>query len=442
MSSMTSTLRFKAVSAAVLSTLALAGSASAQIGGGNEPPDGSTMVAQVPSEMQAAISKWELLQKNTQLGFYDYSGFALAYPTFPRMEIIRLRAESTLAVEAPSRADVLRFFDANPPLSNPALARYAMALAAESRIEAFETARAAWRGGDMADNVELTIESLYARRFTPEDHAARMDALLWQGKAEAAARQLIPANLELGGKDPMIITANADPQWAAGVALRASVVATGQACQSIERVFVAQEIAEPFLAALVEGAKAVEITHPDPASGHIGPFIFPSQAGKVQAQIDDAVPKGAEVLAGGQVENLDGGQYLRPTVLANVTPDMAVMREETFGPVIPVTIFEDLDAAIEQANDTEYGLSAAVLAGSLEEAASIGTRLDAGAISLQDGALTSMVGDAPNQSRKASGLGPSRMGDTGMLRFLREQAMIRQTGQPLPIQAYAEGQGG
>lgn len=260
--------------------------------------------------------------------------------------------------------------------------------------------------------------------------------------AEAAARQLIPVNLELGGKDPMIITASADPQWAASVALRASVVATGQACQSIERVFVAKEIAEPFLEALVEGAKAVEITHPDPDSGHIGPFIFPAQAAKVQAHIDEALAKGARVLAGGKVEELDGGQYLRPTVLANVTPDMAVMLEETFGPVIPVTIYEDIEDAIAQANDTQYGLSAAVLAGSLDEAASIGTRLDAGAISLQDGALTSMVGDAPNQSRKASGLGPSRMGDTGMLRFLREQAMIRQIGQPLPIAAYAEGQGG
>ncbi|MEM7665548.1 MAG: aldehyde dehydrogenase family protein [Pseudomonadota bacterium] len=260
--------------------------------------------------------------------------------------------------------------------------------------------------------------------------------------AEAAARQLIPANLELGGKDAMIITASADPEWAAGVALRSSVVATGQACQSIERVFVARDIAEPLLAALVEGAKAVEITHPDPAQGHIGPFIFPAQAAKVQAQIDDAVTKGARVLAGGQVEQLGGGQYLRPTVLADVTPEMAVMREETFGPVIPVTIYDDIDEAIAQANDTEYGLSAAVLAGSLEEAASIGPRLDAGAISLQDGALTSMVGDAANQSRKASGLGPSRMGNSGLLRFLREQAMIRQTGEPLPIDAYREGQTG
>jgi len=260
--------------------------------------------------------------------------------------------------------------------------------------------------------------------------------------AEAAARNLIPANLELGGKDPMIITASADPVWAAGVALRASIVATGQACQSIERIYVPSEIAEPFMDALVKGAEAVEITHPDPQSGHIGPFIFPDQSAKVQAHIDEAVAKGARVLSGGKVEVLDGGHYLRPTILTNVTPDMAVMREETFGPVLPVTVFDDLDDAIAQANDTEYGLSASVLAGSLEEAATLAPGLDAGAISLQDGALTSMVGDAANQSRGTSGLGPSRMGDTGMTRFLREQAHIRQTGAPLPIDAYREGQGG
>ncbi len=260
--------------------------------------------------------------------------------------------------------------------------------------------------------------------------------------AEAAARKLIPANLELGGKDPMIITASADPKWAAGVALRSSIVATGQACQSIERIYVDSNLAEPFIEALVEDAQNVEITHPDPNTGHIGPFIFPPQAAKVQEQIDDAVAKGAEVRSGGTVEELDGGQYLRPTILTGVTPDMIVMREETFGPVLPVTIYDEIENAIAQANDTEYGLSAAILAGSLEEAASLANRLDAGAISLQDGALTSMVGDAENQSRGTSGLGPSRMGDTGMTRFLREQAHIRQTGQPLSIDAYREGQGG
>ncbi len=258
--------------------------------------------------------------------------------------------------------------------------------------------------------------------------------------AEAAARQLIPANLELGGKDPMIVTANADPEWAARIALRSSIVATGQACQSIERIFVAREIAEPFLAALADAAKAVAITFPDPRKGHIGPFIFPSQGQKVQEQIDDALARGARVLSGGRVENLDGGVYLRPTVMADVSSDMAVMQEETFGPVLPVTVFDDLEQAVVQANNTDYGLSAAVLAGSTAEAAKIGMQLEAGAISLQDGALTSMVSDATNHSRKASGLGPSRMGDEGLLRFLRRRAIIIQTGEALPIDAYREGQ--
>ncbi|MGB3807639.1 MAG: aldehyde dehydrogenase family protein [Erythrobacter sp.] len=256
--------------------------------------------------------------------------------------------------------------------------------------------------------------------------------------AGAAARRLIPANLELGGKDPMIVAASADPRWAAKIALRASIVATGQACQSIERVYVARSIAEPFIDALVAEAERVALTHPDPASGHLGPFIFAPQAAKVQAQIDDARSLGAKVLTGGQVERLDGGTYLKPTVLVDVTPQMAVMREETFGPVVPVTIFDDIEEALSLTNDTRYGLSAAVLAGSNEEAAAIGARLEAGAISLQDGALTSMVGDAANTSRGASGLGPSRMGDSGMLRFLRRQALIRQTGEPMPIDAYAE----
>lgn len=256
--------------------------------------------------------------------------------------------------------------------------------------------------------------------------------------AEAAARRLVPANLELGGKDPMIVTASADPVWAAQVALRSSIVATGQACQSIERIYVARAIAEPFLAALVEGAKAVRLTHPDPASGHLGPFIFPAQADKVQAQIDAALAAGARVLAGGKVERLGGGAYLRPTVLVDVTSDMAVMREETFGPVLPVTIFDTIEEAIALANDSAYGLSAAVLAGSMAEAETIAPLLDVGAVSLLDGALTSMVGDATNLSRKGSGLGPSRMGDSGMLRFLREQALIRQTGTALTIDAYAE----
>jgi succinate-semialdehyde dehydrogenase / glutarate-semialdehyde dehydrogenase len=256
--------------------------------------------------------------------------------------------------------------------------------------------------------------------------------------ALAAADAFVPASLELGGKDPMIILASADPVAAAHTALRASVVNTGQACQSIERVYVARAIAEPFLVALIAAAKTVRLNWPDIAQGDIGPFIFEKQAAIVQAQIDDAVAKGATVECGGTVEALDGGLYLRPTVLTGITPEMALMREETFGPVIPVTVFDTEDEAVALANAGDFGLSAAVLAGTAAEAEAVASRLNAGAVSINDGSLTSMVWEAEKSSFGASGLGPSRMGDSGILRFFRRRALIRQSGAPLPLSAYAE----
>jgi succinate-semialdehyde dehydrogenase / glutarate-semialdehyde dehydrogenase len=255
---------------------------------------------------------------------------------------------------------------------------------------------------------------------------------------EAAATAFIPASLELGGKDPMLILASADPEKAAEIALRASVINSGQACQSIERAYVARKIAEPFLVALTQKAKAVRLNYPDIHTGDIGPFIFSAQAEIVQAQIDDARTKGAHVLTGGQVETLGGGKYLRPTVLAGVTPDMTVMCEETFGPVIPVMIFDTEDEAIALANSGIFGLSAAVIAGTAKEAEVVGIRLNVGAVSINDGSLTTMVWEAEKSSFGFSGLGPSRMGDSGLLRFFRKQALIRQTGAALPLAAYAE----
>jgi succinate-semialdehyde dehydrogenase / glutarate-semialdehyde dehydrogenase len=251
----------------------------------------------------------------------------------------------------------------------------------------------------------------------------------------AVAEAFIPASLELGGKDPIIVLASADPVKAAAIALRASVVNTGQACQSIERVYVARAIAEPFIAALVEAANAVRLNYPDIDKGDIGPFIYGAQADIVQGQIADAVAHGATVLTGGNVETLGGGKYLRPTVIVDVTPAMAIMREETFGPVIPVVVFDTVQEAIALANDSEFGLSAAVIG---DEAEGVASRLNAGAVSINDGALTSMVWEAEKSSFGSSGLGPSRMGDSGLLRFFRRQALIRQSGPALQMVAYAE----
>ena len=256
--------------------------------------------------------------------------------------------------------------------------------------------------------------------------------------AAACAARLIPAFLELGGKDPLIVAASADLDQATNAALRGSVLSTGQACQSIERIYADQAIYDQFTEQLAGKASAVRLNWPDITQGELGPVIFDRQADILKAHIEDALAKGARLLCGGEIEHHGGGLWLRPTVLANVTHEMAVMRNETFGPIMPVMACNGIDEAVALANDTEYGLSAAVFAGTLEEAESIGRRIDAGAVSLNDAALTAMFHEAEKHAFKCSGLGGSRMGPAGFQRFLRRKALIANTGAPAPIGAFAE----
>ncbi|MEM9601167.1 MAG: aldehyde dehydrogenase family protein, partial [Pseudomonadota bacterium] len=256
--------------------------------------------------------------------------------------------------------------------------------------------------------------------------------------ALAAAENLIPANLELGGKDPLIITPNADMEAATSLALRASVLATGQACQSIERVYVQRNDYDNFVSQITEKAKNISFNFPDISFGDIGPFIFHRQAAIVSDQIEEAKAKGARILTGGVVERHGGGYWMAPTVIRDVTHDMAIMCEETFGPVIPVMAYDAIKEAIALANDTDFGLSGAVFAGSIEEAHEIGQQINAGAISLMDGALTGQYFEAPKQSFKASGLGGSRMGADGFRRFFRQKAYIANTTCPLTIKDFSE----
>ena len=254
-----------------------------------------------------------------------------------------------------------------------------------------------------------------------------------------AAGRLIPAFLELGGKDPMIVLADADLEAATDAALRGSVLSTGQACQSIERIYIERPMYETFVRRLVEKAAAVQLNWPNINAGEVGPIIFARQADILAGQIEDARSKGARVLTGGEIEHHGGGLWLRPTVLADATHEMAVMCEETFGPIMPVMAFDTIDEAVTLANFGDYGLSAAVFAGTLDQAEAVGRQLEAGAISLNDAALTAVFYEAAKQSFKASGIGPSRMGADGLARFFRRQALIANTGQPLPLSAFREG---
>lgn len=254
---------------------------------------------------------------------------------------------------------------------------------------------------------------------------------------EAAAREFIPAFLELGGKDPLIVMPDADLDLASDIALRASVAATGQACQSIERVYVQRDGHDAFVAQLVDKAERVEINHPDVHDGHVGPFIFADQADIVSRHLRDAVARGAKILTGGEIFT-DGGHWLAPTVLTHVTHEMQVMRDETFGPVMPVMAYDSVDDAVALANDTRYGLSANVVGADVEAAVAVGRRLDAGAISINDGSLTSMVHDFEHQAFKTSGLGPSRMGLEAIRRFLRKKVLLINHARAATIDAFQE----
>ena len=245
--------------------------------------------------------------------------------------------------------------------------------------------------------------------------------------AEACARRLIPCELELGGKDPAIITATADLDAAASAVLRGAVTSTGQVCFSIERVYVAASVHDEFVRRLIEKAERIQVNYPDPTSGHLGPFIAARQAEIVDAHLDYAVAKGARIRSGGKSFTLGGGSYMRATVLTDVTHDMQIMKDETFGPVIPVMRFKDDDEAVALANDTYFGLSAAVLAGTEAEALKIARRVNAGNVSVQDAFLTFAAAPAESDSFACSGIGGKR---SGVQRYLRRQALLINSVRP------------
>ena len=264
------------------------------------------------------------------------------------------------------------------------------------------------------------IENVDAIAFTGSVKTGRL-------VAEACARQFIPAFLELGGKDPCIVLESADAVEAARIVLRASVQATGQACQSLERVYVHRSLYEDFIASLTEQAQALELNYPDMHAGHIGPLIFSRQAEIISEHLDDAQQKGARVLCGGQIENHGGGLWVRPTVVVDVDHSMQLMQDETFGPVIPVMAYDDVDEAIRLANDSAYGLSAGVL-GDEAAADQVARRLNAGAVSINDGAMTTEVHDATHDAFGYSGMGVSRMGPSGLMRYLKRKALLIRRG--------------
>lgn len=245
---------------------------------------------------------------------------------------------------------------------------------------------------------------------------------------EACAKRFIPAFLELGGKDPAIVLETADLDKATSAILWGSVANAGQSCLSIERVYVDNKIINDFVRILLEKVKKIKFAYPTPNDGQIGPIITRKQTSNIKTQLLDAIAKGAVIHSGGEIEEISGGEWCFPTVLTKVNHQMKVMVEETFGPLIPVMGFNDIKEAILLANDSNFGLGGAVFAGSEKEALTVASRLEAGAISINDAALTAVMYEGEKNSFKFSGIGGSRMGPASIQRFIRKKSFLINTG--------------
>lgn len=275
---------------------------------------------------------------------------------------------------------------------------------------------------------ELPLRVVEGDGRTGADLVGLVDALVFTGSvptgrevAEAAARAFIPAFLELGGKDPAIVLDGSDLGRAASAILWGGTANAGQSCQSIERIYVAQDAHQDFLGILVDKAAGVGLTC---EGGPIGPIIDAAQADVIARHLADAVARGAVVHTGGKIEEHGGGLWCRPTVVSGVDHSMLVMTEETFGPILPVMAVSGADEAVRLANDSPYGLSAAVFAASEQDARAVAVRLEAGAVSVNDASLTALVHEGEKNSFKQSGLGGSRMGKASIARFVRRRAQL------------------
>ena len=229
----------------------------------------------------------------------------------------------------------------------------------------------------------------------------------------AAAERLIPANLELGGKDPFIICDDVDIEVAAQGAVWAACLNAGQVCTSSERFYVMKDVADDFVEASKEFVESLNIGDPMDRSTDVGPMINAKGREKVERHVGEAVDDGATLVAGGERYG-ERGFYYKPTVLTGVTPSMRVMRDETFGPVVPIVEVGSLEEAIEQANSVPYGLGANVYTQDFEKMLKCMRELRAGTVWINDPLTDNDA--APFGGQKGSGIG-RELGREGLEAF-------------------------
>jgi len=239
-----------------------------------------------------------------------------------------------------------------------------------------------------------------------------------------AAETLTPVSLELGGKDPLIVLADADLERAANAAVYYSMLNGGQTCTSIERVYVEAPVYDDFVARVVEKVSKIrQGASSGPATSEIGAMTTGAQLEIVERHVADAVSKGARTLTGGRRGGGGTGRFYEPTVLVDVDHTMAAMTEETFGPTLPIMRVADAEEALRLANDSPYGLSASIYTGDRERGTRLARRLQAGAVCVNAALLNYMAVELPMGGWKSSGLG-SRHGAAGIRKYAKQQSLM------------------
>ena len=255
--------------------------------------------------------------------------------------------------------------------------------------------------------------------------ASGIDKIMFTGSvatgrrvAAAAAKYLIPVVLELGGKDPMVVLEDANVANAARGVVWGAFANCGQSCSSVERCYVHESIAEQFIAEVVRETKRLrQATGPDGATD-LGPMSSERQLSVVERHVNQAINNGAVALTGGERLRDVAGAFYPPTILTNVTHEMDVMREETFGPVLPIMTFKTDDEAVRLANDSDFGLTASVWTSNIGRGQQLARQIDAGTVTINEVLYTHAIAQTPWGGMKQSGLGRTH-GQAGLLELVR-----------------------
>jgi acyl-CoA reductase-like NAD-dependent aldehyde dehydrogenase len=224
--------------------------------------------------------------------------------------------------------------------------------------------------------------------------------------AVACANRLVPCSLELGGSDPAIVLADADIAHAASGLVWGRFSNAGQTCVAPKRVYVEAAAHDALVAALASAVGALRVGAGMASESDVGPMIRPQAEAALAAQRDDALARGATIAARAGAPG-GAGNFFAPTVLANVSPDSRVLREETFGPLMPVVKVKDADEAIALANASEFGLSASIWSRDTTRAARLAERVEAGTVVINDVCVIAGMVDVAHGGVKASGIGRS-----------------------------------